>query len=326
MLASVSAEISEAKTLSASSPTAVTQYKYTATPGFALGSGETIHGAVPSMAPLSMSGSAASLGYFTPGKWTFAFQGLNSSGKVVTAASKDAYLKPGGNSALSVSMAVNEASGLGSGTLQLGIETNRLDASALPSVTVSILKAGASGSPAEQSLTWTTNASSHPSWYGDTAAVGTGRVFFTSSQLSVPPGAYIAVIELKDGSAVIAGQNIAFTSVSGGASYITGTLLPGQFALGSLTVTAPGKISGSLSASPASVAAGTEVTFTWTPGTGSAAADSWLWTNGMGSSQTTHTGTAKFTFASPGQYVVSAVASSSSIPDTAAAAVTVSVN
>lgn len=300
----------EKKALATTVKDTIASYQYKVKPLFALAAGEPVYanGLVldqtfaetdgwSAWTDISVTNNKADLGLYTQGNWQFDVRTLNEQGAVIAVGSNTAYLRTGASNNVTIELDADSSGATGgeaiTGSIWFGIETNALEATtsavSLSVSTKKVTAAGTLGAATPQAITWTNPAVHNESYYGDTAAVGTGRRYYEGTVGSLTPGQYLVTVLLEEthtpeegGEAVtstIAGQSIGVT-VLGGAdpTVIKGTMLTGEFVQEGLTLIAPGVIIGSIdSAAGIAATVGTPVTITYNKAETSATPKTFIW-------------------------------------------------
>lgn len=222
----------ESKDLVSSIDTTIAEYRYTATPLFTLASGYDIYGIKTTEYSIGSNG-AASLGYFTQGRWRFHVYAYNKDKKLVREGESVVYLyklASGVKNTISVTLYQTVAR---TGNIHMNIRTNKVnDNIAAHNMMVSYTH--------RQSGAKVTNLK-----YNVTEQQATEQLIFDIIIYNLKSGNYDFTVYYYNGTTKLGGETFSTYILGDGATtQVSGTLYPGQWISGGFELVIPPPVNG----------------------------------------------------------------------------------
>ena len=168
-----------------------------------------------------------SLGYFTPGAWTFYVEIKNGENVIYTGTATPVYISTS-DAAVAVDMALKDSDASGSVTIKVAVPKVSASGTTVTVAYGDVAEAAVSAATADTTVSTAGVTSASDNW-----------CYFTNTYSDLAPGNYTFTLKYKDGSNVIGGATVAFTVRNGDAYGIYGTIENGQYQIANLTLNMP---------------------------------------------------------------------------------------
>lgn len=213
----------ETKVLTSVDLSAYSTWEFKAEPLF---EDDDLYGAVRTWRALSVTDGSADLGYYTPGEWNFSVRAFNSQGqKVGEGQSGGVFLAAGAENTVAITMENSFGEGSGDVYLNASIQT-------MPGISLAVSYAAVTF---EEGAAVVGNPVEAPQRFN--RSTGSGRTTWQGYVKDLPSGTYVFYVSVVDSEQeTVAGQAIEVKVLPSIRTDIEGTLTPGSFINGSLSI------------------------------------------------------------------------------------------
>ena len=264
----------ESKALVASVNDGISSYQFRATPNFSYGADEDIYGTVDEWRDITVTAGTAALGYYSQGSWTFEVRALSAESAVIAAGTATVYLKAGSDNVVAITVSNSTGGSESAGAVHFIIETSDIgNPLEIDVVAQQVISANELGEVIDYNVDWTVydyedmhneennalfcldpedpttwTVGNYPEWYRNGVNFPAGRLLYVGTLSNVPSASYIYTVRVINTvtEALVSGQMIAVKVIDDTTTNVTGTMISGDFVAGSLTITAPGTIAGTI--------------------------------------------------------------------------------